>query len=46
MTARELFEYLKERDAEDLPIMIPCEEGHEFFDNMDIDVYCDCVILK
>lgn len=46
MSARELFEYLKERNAEDLPIMIPYEDGHIFLSEMDIDVYLDSVFIN
>jgi hypothetical protein len=45
MTARELYDYLKERNAEDLPIMIPCEEGHIFLEDLHIDIYVDSVLL-
>ena len=45
MTARELFEYLMERNAEDLPLMIPCEDGHIFLEDTHIDVYIDSVII-
>ena len=45
MTARELYEYLKERNAEDLLLMIPYEDGHEFLTEMSIDIYCDCVLI-
>lgn len=45
MTARELYEYLLERDAEDLPLMIPHDDGHEFLTDMDIDIYIDAVLI-
>ena len=45
MTAKELYDYLKERDAEDLPIMIPYEDGHIFLEDLHIDVYLDSVFI-
>lgn len=45
MTARELYEYLLERGAEDLPILIPYEDGHDFLTDMDIDIYPDMILI-
>lgn len=43
MTAKELYEYLKERDAEDLPLMFDNGERFEFVTDLGVSVYCDCV---
>lgn len=43
MTARELFEYLRERNAEDLPIMIDKGDWFDFLEDLDLSIYVDCV---
>lgn len=43
MTAKELYEYLVERDAENLPLMFDNGERFEFVTEFGISVYCDCV---
>ena len=43
MTAKELYEFLKERNAEDLPLMFDNGECFEYITDIGISVYIDCV---
>lgn len=46
MTARELYEYLRERNAEDLPLLtVRGYEGYDYLSDLDISIYDDGVQL-